>query len=135
TASPAGDLITGQDGFYAPVAGSLDRRIFTYAGNPLGVPQNPNGGASIYAGVSDALATPPRAQRALTWPHGRLLVAFDVRCNYAGTGTPTQNLGSLSFQPSTSSVYLNLLARWPVGVVFPPTTWNADFVDGTGAQI
>src|SRR5262249_33891568 len=25
---------------------------------------------------------------------------------------------------------VNLLARWPVGVTFPPTTWDADFVVG-----
>ena len=45
TASPTGDPCSGQDGFYIPVAGSLDGFLYLYPLNPLGVPQNPNGGA------------------------------------------------------------------------------------------
>ncbi|MEO6595004.1 MAG: hypothetical protein ABIP94_09665, partial [Planctomycetota bacterium] len=44
-ASAAGTPCAGQDGFYVPaVAGSLDGALYTYAGNTLGVPVNPNGG-------------------------------------------------------------------------------------------
>ena len=103
TASPTGDPCYGQDGFYIPVAGSLDGFLYLYPLNPLGVPQNPNGGAIFYAGhsVGGVFA---RSQRAVTMPTGRILVEFDVLCNYTGAGTPTNNIGSFSLQPSTGAV-------------------------------
>lgn len=137
TASPAGTLITGQDGFYVPVAGSVDGLVFTYANNTLNIPVNPNGGANFFAGVSAGGTAYARAQRPTTFPaNGLVYVQFDVLCKYTGTATPTQNIGSFSFQPSTTNVYVNLLARWS-SLVYPPTSWNADFVLGptlTGTQ-
>ena len=41
TGSAAGDILTGQDGFYIPVPGSYDGLVYTYAGNALGLPANP----------------------------------------------------------------------------------------------
>jgi hypothetical protein len=51
-----------------------------------------------------------------------------VCCNYLGTVVPTNNIGSFSFQPSTNAIYVNLLAAYPVGVLSPPTTWDANVV-------
>ncbi|MBM4060833.1 MAG: hypothetical protein FJ265_07025 [Planctomycetes bacterium] len=137
-ASAAGTIITGQDGFYLPVAGSTDGLVFTYAGNTLNVPANPNGGANFYAGAAAGGTAYARAQRATTYPANNLVyVQFDVLCKYTGTVVQTNNIGSFSFQPSTTNVYVNLLARWPTPLTFPPATWNADYVLGptlTGTQ-
>ena len=70
TGTANGDTITGQDGFYIPVAGSQDGLVYTYKGNALGLPQNPNGG-SQFAGVTGgdpALPVPfARAQRDISY--------------------------------------------------------------------
>lgn len=131
TASSAGTPITGQDGYYVPVAGSLDGLVATYAGNPWGVPANPNGGNNFWAGVSQATNIFARSQRNVTVStNSRVYVQFDVMCNYLGTATPTNNIGSFSFQPSATNAYVNLVAAWPTGVTFPPATWDANFVPG-----
>jgi len=131
--SAAGTILTGQDGYYVPVAGSLDWNVVTYAGNSLGVPQNANGGANFIAGVSQLTNIFARTQRPITLPtSGRIYIQYDVLCNYRGTGTPTNNIGSFSFQPSTNATYVNLLAAWPTGATFPPPTWDANVVAGTG---
>jgi len=51
---------------------------------------------------------------------------FDVNCLFTGTGTPTNNIGSCSTQPSTTAAYINGLARWPVSGT--GATWDADLV-------
>src|SRR5262249_39798228 len=52
-ASPGGTAMAGQDAFFVPpVAGSVDGAAYTYAGNTLAIPVNPNGGANFWAGVS-----------------------------------------------------------------------------------
>lgn len=136
TASAAGTIITGQDGYYIPVAGSLDGLVVTYAGNTLGVPANPNGGNNFYAGISQLTNIFARAQRPVTLPaNGIVRVEFDMLCNYMGTGTPANNIGSFSLQPSATATYPNLLARWPVGTVFPAATFDADIVTGPGAGV
>lgn len=128
-ASAAGTPCAGQDGFYVPaIAGSIDGNIHTYAGSTLGVPLNPLGGSNFWAGASQGGTAFARSQRAVTLPSGRIRVEYDVCCNYIGTAVPTNNIGSFSFQPSTGSIYVNLLAAWPTGVTFPPTTWNANVV-------
>jgi len=128
-ASPAGTPCSGQDGFYIPpVAGSIDANIHTYAGNTLGIPANPNGGLNFWGGQSAGGTAFARSQRALTLPGTHVTIEYDVCCNYLGTVTPTNNIGSFSFQPSTNAIYVNLLAAYPVGVLFPPTTWDANVV-------
>src|SRR5262245_45149939 len=129
TASATGTPCSGQDGFYIPaVAGSIDANIFTYAGNTLGIPANPNGGLNFWGGQSAGGTAFARSQRALTLPGTHVTIEYDVCCNYLGTVTPTNNIGSFSFQPSTNAIYVNLLAAYPVGVLFPPTTWDANVV-------
>lgn len=132
TASPAGTIITGQDSWYIPVAGSLDCTVMTYAGNTYGIPANPTGGANFFHARSMPANIFARGQRPTTLPaNGIVFVEYDILCQYAGAALPTQNIGSFSFQPSTNSVYVNLLARWTALVASPPT-WNADVVAGTG---
>ncbi|MEO6593724.1 MAG: hypothetical protein ABIP94_03105 [Planctomycetota bacterium] len=129
-ASAAGTPCAGQDGFYVPaVAGSLDGNIHTYAGNTLGIPGNANGGANFWGGLSAGGTAFARSQRALTLPTGKIRIEYDVCCNYLGAAVPpTNNIGSFSFQPSTGAIYVNLLAAYPAGVTFPPTTWDANVI-------
>ncbi|HEX6810225.1 MAG TPA: hypothetical protein VF384_01260 [Planctomycetota bacterium] len=128
-AAPAGTPCSGQDGFYIPaVAGSIDGNLHTYAGNTLGVPVNPVGGSIFWGGLSAGGTAFARSQRALTLPGNKITIDYDVCCNYLGTVLPTNNIGSFSFQPSTNSIYVNLLAAYPTTVAFPPTTWDANVV-------
>ena len=137
TATALGTPCAGQDGFYIPpVASTFDGAIYTYAGNPMGVPQNVNGGANFYCGIG--VSGLVRAQRNVTPPtNSRCVIQFDILVNYTGTGTPVQNVGGVSLQPSavitpqfpTAAVYANLLARWTNPAVLP-LTWNADAVYG-----
>ncbi|MFY9342917.1 MAG: hypothetical protein WAT39_10535 [Planctomycetota bacterium] len=126
TGAAAGTPTAGQDGFYVPaVAGSIDGNIHTYAGNTLGVGANPLGGAQFWGGLSAGGTAFARSQRALTLPGTRIKVEFDVCCNYLGAVLPTNNLGSFSFQPSTASIYFNIVAAYTPPIAFPPTTWDA----------
>ena len=138
-ASSSGMPCAGQDGFYVPpIAGTVDGAIYDYPTNTIGVPINPNGGLNFYAGV--VFTSSCRAQRNVTPPlNARCVVQFDVLCNYVGTAaSPPNNIGGVSFQPSAviapqfpvAAVYMNLLARWPVGAMTPPTTWDADTAFG-----
>ncbi|MBK8100666.1 MAG: hypothetical protein IPK26_26560 [Planctomycetes bacterium] len=133
--SPTGTPCAGQGAFFVPpVAGSIDAAIYTYAGNPLGVPANPAGGNTFFGAQSGGTNLFARAQRPIPLPAGATVVIdFDVCAAFTGSVTPTNNLGSFSFQPSTTNLSVNLLARWPTGVSFPPSTWNADFVLGPTA--
>lgn len=136
TASATGTPCAGQDNFYVPtVAGSIDGAIYTYAGNTLGIPVNPNGGANFWAGLA-ITGGPARSQRMVTVTGAaQMYIEFDICANYLGTAaTPPNNIGSFSFQNSASSTYVNLLARWPTTIP-SPLTWNADYVDAAGAQV
>src|SRR5688572_3197243 len=74
-AAPAGTACAGQDGFYIPaVTGSIDGAIYTYAGNTLGLAQNPFGGANFWGGLSAGGTAFARSQRALTLPTGLIYV-------------------------------------------------------------
>ena len=58
--SPTGVMLTGQDLYYLPNGtGDTDFMVYTYAGNSLGIVQNPAGGAQFIAAT--------RRLRALTW--------------------------------------------------------------------
>ncbi len=113
TASAAGTLLTGQDGYFNPVAGSNDWRAYTYAGNPLGIPQNPNGGSQFIAGTSLGGTGLARAQRNITfgtttaWSY-----SWDFCGAFVGTLPTAEYLGSFSEQPSTTNRNFNLLLSW-----------------------
>lgn len=139
TASAAGTLLTGQDGYYLPaVASSVDWNAYTYAGNTMGVVTNPNGGGNNFiAGVAPGTAIGScRAQHALAFDNlSPWRVEFDVNCLFIGTATPANNIGSVSTQPSTTAAYINGLARWPATLT--TTSWDADYVyyDAAGTSV
>src|SRR5690242_14480189 len=94
--SAAGTLITGQNGWYNPVSGSLDGSIYTYSGNALGFVTNPSGGSQFLGGTADGV-NPMRAQHDVTFGSGAWTITFDFNGKYNGTGTTTtDNLGSVS---------------------------------------
>jgi hypothetical protein len=126
--------MNGQAGYFIPpVAGSIDGNCFTYAGNTLGVPPNPAGGANFWAGASGGGTAFARTQKTIPIPATQVRIDFDVCCSYTGTVTPTNNIGSFSFQNSATAYFPNLLARFPTPLTFPPSGWNADFVVGPTA--
>lgn len=138
TASAAGTLLTGQDGYYLPpVALSVDWNVFTYAGNTMGVVANPNGGNVFIAGVAPGTAIGNcRAQRAMNFDNlSAWRFEFDVNCLFTGTPPAANNIGSCSTQPSTTAAYINGLARWPAALT--TTTWDADLVyfDSAGVAV
>jgi hypothetical protein len=140
-ASGGGTVLTGQAGYYLPTGppGDVDFFAFTYAGNTLGVPQNPCGDGHFISGTGPGGTTFARAQHDLSWAFGTntATVSFDVLTLYEGApGAATQNIGSGSGQPGTGARFI-ALARWPAVIPSEPTTWNADYVyfDSAGVQI
>ncbi len=143
--SPAGTVLTGQDGFYIPVAGSQDGLVMTYAGNALGLPLNPTGGtqfaASIGADPAQGLPQPfSRAQRDITYGSGTGVwtASFDIAAATAllGAGAPfSQNIGSFSTQVFPGQQSFIGLARWANTAT--GGAWNADYVwfNAAGTQL
>lgn len=138
--SAGGTILTGQDGFYIPVADSLDGLVYTYAGNTLGIVQNPNGG-SQFAGATGGDPGLPvpfvRAQRDVGYGNGTgtWTVSFDIAAQFNGVLPSAQNIGSFSTQVFPNEATFIALARWSD----PATTenWNADYVwfDAGGTQL
>jgi hypothetical protein len=102
-ASVGGTVITGQDGWYVPVAGSLDQKSFLYTGNTLGFTQNPVGGNQFLAGVSTGVAVARAQQNFPFGSSGQFTVAWDMAAQFgAGGALPTAaNLSSFSLNHST----------------------------------
>jgi hypothetical protein len=133
--SAAGTLLTGQQTWYNPVAGSSDYSVFTYAGNALGLPTNPTGGAQfIGANPGTTLA---RGQIDTNFGSTSVwTVGYDVAHSFVGTLPAAQNVGSTSTQnPAAAPRQLIALHTWT-----DPTTaatWNAGFnvFDATGVAL
>jgi hypothetical protein len=127
TGSPAGTVLSGQDGWYNPVAGSADYNVYTYAGNTYGVVSNPYGGDQFVGGRHEGLAAFARAQRDHDWTTRDVwYVEYDVNAQYTGTLPAVDNLGSFSLQPSASATYFQSLYVWA-----DPTTavaWNSGYL-------
>lgn len=119
TGSAGGTLMTGTPGvcpvanqWYIPVAGSLNYFVHTYAGNTLGVPVNPQGGAQ-FAG---ALGGPARAQKAQSFGTGGVWkVQMDCTGRWNAALPAVNNIGSFSLQPSGSTKYWQQLMNWGGG--------------------
>jgi hypothetical protein len=138
--SAGGTVITGQDGFYIPVPDSQDGLVYLYAGNALGLPQNPFGG-NQFAGVTGGDTGLPqpfaRAQRDMPYGDGTGIwtVSFDIAATYVGDLPSADNIGSFSTQVFPDQATFIALARWS-----DPNTaanWNADYVwfDAGGTQL
>src|SRR5690606_33933203 len=114
TASAAGEVLTGQDGYYVPVVGSADFLAYTYMDNALGIPQNPEGGDQFVAGEGAASPAAARAQRDITWPTGTVEVTYDLLAAYTDPAgvDPTNNVGRFSIQPYPGSASAIVLSSW-----------------------
>lgn len=125
-ASTAGVPVAGQDGFYNPVpASSVDFLAYPYAGNPLTIPVNPKGGKQFIACVGPA-GSPVfygRSERLMAWCGAKWTMGFDILANFTGTGTATDNLGSVSTQPSATNEGFIALVRWST----PGTHWKVSY--------
>lgn len=138
--SAEGTIITGQDGFYIPVADSQNGMVYTYTDNILGIPQNPNGG-SQFAGVTGGDIGLPqpfaRAQRDIVYGNGTgtWTASFDIAITFNGNLPTAQNIGSFSTQVFPNEATFIALATW----TDPATAanWNADYVwfDAAGTQL
>jgi hypothetical protein len=118
TGSAAGTVVSGQDGWYlAPVAGSVDGLVFTYAGNAFGVANNPNGGAQFEGGM--ATTGPARAQHAVAFTEGVWEASWDCTGLWSGTPPAVDNIGSWSMQPSPTARYFQQLMNWGSQVYTP----------------
>jgi hypothetical protein len=125
--SPGGTLLTGQDGWYNPVAGSADYYVYTYAGNTYGVVQNPYGAEQFAGGRHEGLAAFARAQHDHAWSSEDVWwVTYDVCVLYTALPPAVDNIGSFSLQPSTTAAYLQSLYVW----MDPndPTLWKSGYL-------
>ena len=131
--SAAGTDLNGQDSFYNPLPdASVTALVYTYFGNALGLPANPNGGEQFVARTGPGGGMFARSQRDIVYGNGTntWIVSFDVAITYTGVLPAAQNIGSFSTQPldvgNPQNAGVIALARWrdPVGA----TNWNADYV-------
>lgn len=113
TGSAAGTIATGQDGWYNPVAGSTDGSIFTYAGNTLGFPGNPYGGQQFLGGTAAGGSAYVRAQHDLSFAgFNEWVMTYDFVVRYNGQLPSTDNVGSVSLQPSATANIFQSLFQW-----------------------
>ncbi len=134
--SAAGVVLTGQDGYYLPGGvTNTDFLCYTYAGNALGIVQNPEGGAQFIGGTGPGDGvTYARAERGVSLGPGRWELWYDFCGIYTGAPPGSNNLGSFSLrQASANTVHINLFT-W----VDPnnPTAINSTYVayDAGGTQ-
>ncbi|MFQ5414167.1 MAG: hypothetical protein ACE5E6_06880 [Phycisphaerae bacterium] len=137
--SAAGIELNGQDGFFNPVPdASISALVYTYAGNALGLPNNPAGGGEQFVG-----ATGPgggmfaRSQREIPYGDGTGVwtASFDIAATFTGALPSAQNVGSFSSQLFPDEATFIALARWADPAA--ASAWNADYVwfDAGGAQL
>jgi hypothetical protein len=151
TGSAAGTLLTngfggppGQDGWYLPVA-CQDSNIYTYAGNAIGAITNTLGGAQFQGGI--ATTNFVRAEHLIPFTGGVWEVSYDFFAQWTAALPASDNIGSFSLQPSTTSAAFQTLQSWGTTVIGPvpnATDWSAtadkfhialgvDLVPSTGA--
>jgi hypothetical protein len=115
TGSAAGNVVTGQDGWYNPVAGSRDGLVHTYAGNAPGFAQNPQGGEQFVRSLNDPAnaATFGRSQHDVDMSVGDIWTfSFDYAAIRGGVLPAINNLGSFSLQNSATAQYYQSLMTW-----------------------
>jgi hypothetical protein len=127
-AAPSGVILTGQDDYFLPNGppGDADFMCYTYAGNSLGIVQNPQGGEQFIAGTGPGGgSTYARAQRDVTFGFGIWEIWYDFCAIYTGAPPGSNNIGSMSMRQAGNTVHINLLT-W----VDPnsPTAVNSTYV-------
>jgi hypothetical protein len=127
TGSASGVSINGQQGWYTPaVAGTVDGMVYTYTGNPYGIPTNPYGGDQFFNGLSQGGTAYARSQHAYDWAsETTVTIGFDMCAKYTGVPPSTDNIGSFSMQDSATATYIQSLYTW-VDYTHP-VTYNAGF--------
>lgn len=133
-ASAAGTVLTGQDSYTQPVTGGADFRVYTYAGNAIGMPANGATNTKFVAGTGPGNNVFARAQRDLSygWAAGKWTIAFDTAVAFTGVLPTAQNVGSVSLQPSTTAKYFIALATWTD--VNTAANWNANIIGFNAAN-
>ncbi|MCC6661730.1 MAG: hypothetical protein IT437_12690 [Phycisphaerales bacterium] len=109
----------GQDGWYNPVSGSNDTKVYTVVGNTYNVSANPQGGDQFQVGDLTPAGGFGRAQHAIAFTGGKWKATWDCTGLYAGTLPAPDNLGSFSLQPSTTSRYFQQLMAWGSTAIGP----------------
>jgi hypothetical protein len=126
-ASATGTLLTGQQGWYVPVAGSPDYNAFTYAGNSLGLPVNSTGGAQFVGGVSGGTVF-ARSQHDVDFSTSPIWTfSYDVAHGFNGTLPSAQNLGSFSMANTATTSFRQLIALHTWVDPTTATSWNAGY--------
>lgn len=119
---PNGIDLNGQDGWYLPVQGGISHKVYTYAGNAIGVPANPNGGSQFAAAISVPGNIFGRSQRDTAFST-RTRAWYDLLV--LNNGTAVNNAGSFSLQDSvTAAAYIHLFS-YTAGV---PTSYFAGYL-------
>jgi hypothetical protein len=132
TGSATGTVLTGQNGWYIP-ATSSDHSVFTYAGNSLGFPQNPNpaAGDQFIGATAPGDGTFARAQINVAFTADVWTASYDLCA--ANMGAPAHNnLSSFSLQDSTSARYYIGLNYWHRQMVAGPWNMVYEVFDSTG---
>jgi hypothetical protein len=112
--SASGISIAGQQGWYIPsISGTVPAKVFTYAGNPYGIPNNPYGGAQFLNGLSEGGSAFARAQKDYDWSsETTVTVSFDMCVRYTVVTPATDNIGSWSLQDTATATYMQSLYTW-----------------------
>lgn len=134
--SAGGTVLTGQDGYYIPGGtNSIDFNVYTYSGNALGLPVNPQGGRQFVAAEGPGSPTFGRAQRDIAWPTDTAVVNYDLLSSYNGQPPSANNLGSFSVQPFPGSASYIHLFSWTDPAA--ATNWQALYLgyDAGGALL
>lgn len=109
--SAVGVPLTGQLGFYVPQAGSADGRVYTYANNPLGITQNPEGGEQFVVLQRQPNAF-GRVQRNVQFNQFCWTVQFDFNLSYNDVLPAANNAASVSIQPLPTRGSLVVMMNW-----------------------
>ncbi len=110
--APSGVGLAGQDGWYIPVGGSLDYRVYTYADNALGFVQNPGGG-SQFASMFTETFTSVRGQHDVNFAERDVwVISYDMAANVREIEPGAEPIGSFSLQDSATSRSFIASLRW-----------------------
>lgn len=113
--------LDGQDGWYIP--SGVDFNVAAYGADPFGFAANPTGGEQFIIGQWDG--DNARGQHDIDYGSGVWTIAYDVNNIYDETDVATNNIGSSSLQPSTTSKSFISLNRFPADT---SEVWDADFI-------
>ena len=121
--------LAGQDGWYVP--SGIDFNVAAYGADPFGFAANPNGGEQFIIGRWDG--DNARGQHDIDYGAGGVwTISYDVNNIYDQSDVATNNIGSASLQPSTTSKSFISLNRFPADA---SDVWDADFIYYTSDNV